>query len=671
MNGTRMLLQVLRTELLQLVRDRRAFFLAVVLPMLLYPFLFAGMERLDQAAERSVEDKVVRVGHDLQALPAELRARMLAEWSSEDLRLEAFEMPGGLIDDLLAQNEDEARESWEHVSANLVVVARLLRDEEPGAPRGAAGRPRYVLEAVSDGSDTLSRAASERIAEVTEDLDAELAHERLVAVAGGDPAAALGFEAVDVAPAEDASGLALGKLLPLLAVLMLISGGSFAALGAFAGEREAGTLETLFVQPVDATTLSTGKFLAVFVTALLALVGNAASFLVCLAFGIGDASFLPGFTLGATGARLALGLVLFLPTALLLCALLCWISAKAKSFREGQHYILPLILFSIAPAGLAMQDRVELTPSLAVLPIAGSALVLRDALAGSLSALPAALSVAAGGLWAWLALRRVADTLDAERLFATPATAAERNARQAAARTANAFAIAAVLLVYVVGGRLQAWRLVPGLALTLAVLLPALSLACALRLRTLTGETLVELFAMRTARLSHLLGAALLAPALAMLSQALFRWQSVVLPVPEAFQLFEVNLSTQATVLLLCLAPGLFEELAFRGVFLSGQRRDWSTGRTLLWQAITFGAVHASIYRLLPTAAAGAVLAAVRLRTRSLWPCVVLHASHNAWIALVVGSEEGTSVLATIPEAGVLALGALGFVLLLRRPPSP
>ena len=49
-------------------------------------------------------------------------------------------------------------------------------------------------------------------------------------------------------------------------MLVLLSGGSYAALAAFAGERESGTLETLLVQPVPSLDIVWGKFGSVLAT---------------------------------------------------------------------------------------------------------------------------------------------------------------------------------------------------------------------------------------------------------------------------------------------------------------------------------------------------------------------------------------------------------------------
>src|SRR4030095_6305293 len=108
----------------------------------------------------------------------------------------------------------------------------------------------------------------------------------------------------------------------------------------FAGERESRTLESLLVQPVPSAALAWGKFGAVLLLALAALISNAGSLVVSVALGVGT---LPGMELDPSGARaslapdlapLLLGAFAFLPAIVFLCALLCLVSARAQSYRE-------------------------------------------------------------------------------------------------------------------------------------------------------------------------------------------------------------------------------------------------------------------------------------------------------------------------------------------------
>jgi membrane protease YdiL (CAAX protease family) len=164
-------------------------------------------------------------------------------------------------------------------------------------------------------------------------------------------------------------------------------------------------------------------------------------------------------------------------------------------------------------------------------------------------------------------------------------------------------------------------------------------------------------------------GAVLLAPLLHQVALLVFAWQETVLPLPFAqgthsLMLEIEGLGTLELVLLLALLPALGEELFFRGALWSGLKRDLPLWKCALLQAVLFGAAHASIYRLLPTGLLGALLTLVVARSRSLWPCVALHASYNALVAL----SDRWPALARPEGAWLALLGALCF---LARPPVP
>ena len=60
-------LRVLRIDLLQLARDKRALFSAIVLPALLYPALFWGMGQLESVGEKTMAERDLSVLIDLDA----------------------------------------------------------------------------------------------------------------------------------------------------------------------------------------------------------------------------------------------------------------------------------------------------------------------------------------------------------------------------------------------------------------------------------------------------------------------------------------------------------------------------------------------------------------------------------------------------------------------------
>src|SRR5690606_35896814 len=130
----------------------------------------------------------------------------------------------------------------------------------------------------------------------------------------------------DISTEAERSAAYLARVLPALFVLLVLSGGSFAAIDLIAGEKERGTLETLAVQSITRGQIVAGKFLVVIAVAaaavLLNLLGMVLSYeLGWLGAGGGEA------TLGLSFARLGIVALVTLPMIVLLSAALLGISA--------------------------------------------------------------------------------------------------------------------------------------------------------------------------------------------------------------------------------------------------------------------------------------------------------------------------------------------------------
>jgi len=367
-----------------------------------------------------------------------------------------------------------------------------------------------------------------------------------------------------------------------------------------------------------------------------------------------------GVGLGAE--RLLLGAVVFLPAAVLLCALLCLACGRARTFREGQYTLLPLLLVCLVPAALASQD-VDLDPLLAAVPLAGPSLALRDALRGNLSTPLALWMFVASSAWAGAALVEVARSLRTERLVQSEASEEEITMRSVQSRYALRWAWVAVFLVYVVGGVLQAWSLPWGLFLTLWVLLPALALLSARGTARRAGERLATTLHLVRPKLAHCVATLCLAPAVADLARMVYDWQRTVLPLPSSVEQGELlqglaHVPFGVRLFLLAISPAICEELFFRGALLSGLRRDLSAISCLAWEAVLFGAAHNSIYRFVPTGLLGMLLTAIVLRGRSLVPAMLLHAAYNTLVLL----DVDVPALAWLAIPGVFLLLARGTV---------
>ena len=89
-----------------------------------------------------------------------------------------------------------------------------------------------------------------------------------------------------------------------------------------------------------------------------------------------------------------------------------------------------------------------------------------------------------------------------------------------------------------------------------------------------------------------------------------------------------------STLLAVVLAP-LSEELLFRGAMLHGFRQRWGERTSVALTALTFAAVHISFGDpywpgVVFTGVIAVVLAVLRLRSGSLVPAIIAHATYNA-----------------------------------------
>ena len=161
------------------------------------------------------------------------------------------------------------------------------------------------------------------------------------------------------------------------------------------------------------------------------------------------------------------------------------------------------------------------------------------------------------------------------------------------------------------------------------------------------GLNPVEAFGLRLPRPSAWVAVLIGTPSALILGLGLAQLvNAYVFPVPqqllESFgqALMGPDLPLWQLVLFLCIMPGIFEELAFRGVLVYGLRRRFKrTWVMALAVGLIFGIFHVSLFRIVPTAWLGFVLTWVVVLSGSIYPAMVWHALSNA--LAIVPNELG------------------------------
>lgn len=147
-------------------------------------------------------------------------------------------------------------------------------------------------------------------------------------------------------------------------------------------------METLLCSPVGRAELVLGKFLVVFTASVATVVFSLCS--MTASFSAAKAFLLPELlrqsnvlSLNIDAKSLLAFFVMVLPLAAFFSAALFTVSLFAKSFREAQSYLAPLMIVIILPSVGGMLPGVELSTGLAFVPILSMSLVANEILAGT------------------------------------------------------------------------------------------------------------------------------------------------------------------------------------------------------------------------------------------------------------------------------------------------
>lgn len=112
-----------------------------------------------------------------------------------------------------------------------------------------------------------------------------------------------------------------------------------------------------------------------------------------------------------------------------------------------------------------------------------------------------------------------------------------------------------------------------------------------------------------------------------------------------------------AAVLAVCVMAPMLEEMLFRGIVLRGFLQRYPRWQAIFMSALLFGAAHMNIYQFVVGFVMGTVLAWLYERTRSLIPCIALHATYNTTTLLLADRLQAASP-SRLLWAALLALAA-------------
>ncbi len=481
------------------------------------------------------------------------------------------------------------------------------------------------------------------------------------------------LEFVELAQGKEVSANVWSKLFPALLVIMALTGAFYPAIDLGAGEKERGTMETLLISPARRIELVLGKFGTIFMFS----VGTALMNLISMGFtgrhmaATMGAAMADNVSLELPGLSSLMWLIILLiPLAALFSALCLALATFAKSTKEGQYYLTPLLMVIMGLTMFCLSPAVEITPLYSVIPVMNVALLLKGLLLSTtvsselmMYAVPVLFSSFG---YSVLALWWAIDLYNSEGVLFREAEKFDLKiwliSLTKSKEPVPAFAEAIFCFIIILFLQFIAMNYMrPDLSgsaaaagqniMKVTVIQQLTMIACpAIFMGIMLTTSLRATFRLRMPSVTSMLmgiGLACLAHPIS-IELSTFMVERGFLPPPPMEGLRRVNellksaaLPWWQVVAVFALTPAICEEIAFRGFILSGLARGNRLGIAVIVSSLMFGIVHMIPQQAFNAALLGLILGLLAIHSRSLFPAIAFHLCNNAIATLHAKNNFG------------------------------
>lgn len=698
-------------ELKEILRDRRTIITLVAMPLLVYPLLSILLQKFYFAAANTSDEIVYKFVFDQVIVDDD--GKQISEEESVDKKISEKELIDGFIENyinfgegyvfheldfppekilkpLTAENVDPrfvGAFERRYFDENLLWLrekddAELEKLVESGKAdvgirifRGSRRNSRIEIIQLKSGVSANAATYLRKRIDATNHVVSRLQLSRSGLFWLGKQ-----YETTSLESDAVAASISMSSLVPLILILMTVTGAVYPAIDLTAGERERGTLEALIAAPVPRFQVLFAKFVGVLTVAMLTAIVNMIGMFGTLAifgllpmlFGDGAFGWLPLFQI----------FTLLLLFAAFFSAVLLAITSFARSFKEAQAYIVPVTLISIIPGIISLSPELKFSGVFTVIPLVNIVLLAREIMEGTATYIPAIVAITSTTLYGIAALSVAATIFGSDSILygnqsswrsmiRRPAqSSVEISLARSMACLAVLFPLSFISLALV--GRVPQWvaasqgievdklaywvQLVPFVISTTVVFVfvPILFLWHG-RIRLL--ESLKFKGASPWAFAAAILIGVCLWPLTGQLVETVNNlaangaseepaWKTELLA--KAKKIVEQWRTEPPWLIICCFAivPAVCEEFYFRGMLLRSIARRQRAGVAVLSSALVFGIFHTlsltdlSSQKFLPSFVAGIVLAIVALRSGSIIPGILLHALNNGILVSLAYYED-------------------------------
>ena len=347
-----------KREIKDILRDKKTLIMMILIPVLLYPLMIVGMSLIASATVASQEEKTYSIAFDKETVSEDIQSSISHIIRTQDDRIDyklTVVESTDCEDDLQAESID----AYVSVEDDIIRMNYLSAKEKSST----------AVSGLSDAFDIYEeQLTKEQLVEAGLDVEAIL-----------NPVT---VERADQSSAEESIGSFFGSLIPFLIVTVVLLGAMYPAIDVTAGERERGTLETLLTLPVTNFEMIMSKFLAVSCiaccSALLNVVSMAGAigFLMTTSLASADMGIHIRFETFIPGILFTVVVMMFF--AMFVTAVCMSTCVFAKSFKDANNYITPVMLVLMFLSYAPMLPDLELDITTAAIPVVNVAFMIES-----------------------------------------------------------------------------------------------------------------------------------------------------------------------------------------------------------------------------------------------------------------------------------------------------
>ena len=671
---------IFHREVRDQLRDRRTMFTICILPLLLYPLM--GMVMM-QVAQFHREQHVTIGVVGYENWPTDFP--LILEDKSEKIRWKKFLAEDSMFSEFermdlkqaVKSNSDSVgstRQKTIESAAAEKLLRRLDSDVVIWVP------PSFKESLSHESLVVLSNQRWERSQLAVQTLNERigawhsnwLRSRLIVSELGAAILTPPQVQHIDVSNDEMKRAIIWSKILPFVMLVWALTGAFYPAIDLCAGEKERGTLETLLCSPARRREVVWGKLLTVMCFSIGTALLNLASMHTTASIVMSQFSGLGAGDMFAAMGPLPLKsmgwlILLVIPISAMFSALALAVACLARSTKEGQYYLMPLLLVGMPLVMLPMIPGVTLSPGTSVVPVTGAVLMSRALMDGeymhALLHLPMVATVTI--LCCLLAVRWAIRQFESESVMfrdSERSTISQwiRNVwrqREDTPTPNESLFCGLLILVCLFFGRLS----MGGLPLnwlsivqsTIAIQI-GLILAPILIMATMLTRSVRKSLRLNHPNASEMAVAFLLAVSLhptyaafAAMVGAEYKLGDQTIDMLMQFDSIIAATPIWCVLLILALIPAICEELAFRGFLFAGLVRNGGHVRAILVTSLLFGLSHGVLQQTITASTIGLLLGWIAYRTGGVACTIVFHCVHNS-ISMLLAAHSSRN--ASVPQ---------------------